>query len=134
MSWRGLVQAVAWIWYHASRTPSSYILPGEESSGCSGVLLPPARPMTYIFDPSILHAATRNVLDLGTPQAIFSAVAEELATRYPGHVRYDHKWLFNNAGGAMGALSLLHGSLSEYVLFFGTPIGTERHSGRYLTE
>ncbi len=90
--------------------------------------------MSYIFDPNPLHAATRKVLDLGTPQAMFSALAEELAMCYSEHVRYDHKWLFNNAGGAMGVLSLLHGSLSEYVLFFGTPIGTEGHSGRYFTE
>jgi len=90
--------------------------------------------MSYIFDPNALHAATRAVLDLGTPQAMFSALAEELAMCYPGHVRYDNTWLFNNAGGAMGVLSLLHGSLSEYALFFGTPIGTEGHSGRYLTE
>ena len=90
--------------------------------------------MSYIFDPKVLHAATRNALDLGRPQAMFSAVAEELAMLYRGHVRYDHRWLFNNAGGAMGVLSLLHGSLSEYLLFFGTPIGTEGHSGRYLAE
>ena len=31
----------------------------------------------------------------------------------------------------MGIMTVLHGSLSEYVLIFGSPIGTEGFSGRY---
>ena len=31
----------------------------------------------------------------------------------------------------MGAYCLLYSSLSEYVLLFGTPIGSGGHSGRY---
>lgn len=90
--------------------------------------------MTYLFDPDELHAATRKVVGLGTPRAQFAALAQALAARYPGHVRFDDRWLFNNAGGAMGAMTLLHASLSEYLIFFGTPIGTEGHSGRYRAQ
>ncbi len=90
--------------------------------------------MTYLFDPADLHAAARKVMGLGTPRAQFAALADDLAARYPGHVRFDDRWLFNNAGGAMGAMTLLHASLSEYLIFFGTPIGTEGHSGRYRAE
>jgi C-8 sterol isomerase len=39
--------------------------------------------------------------------------------------------MFNLAAGATGMMTVLHGSLSEYLLLFGSPIGTEAFSGRY---
>ena len=42
----------------------------------------------------------------------------------------DLQWIFVNAGGWMGSMCLLHASLSEYVLLFGTAVDTTGHSGR----
>jgi C-8 sterol isomerase len=58
----------------------------------------------------------------------------ELDKRYHGYINPKINWVFNNAGGAMGAMTLLHGSLQEYLIIFGTPIGTEGHSGRYRAD
>ena len=34
----------------------------------------------------------------------------------------------------MGAMCVLHASLTEYVMIFGTPVGTEGHTGRFLVD
>jgi C-8 sterol isomerase len=62
---------------------------------------------------------------------MFSVVTRELVARYPGLIDPQPEWIFNNAGGAMGTLAILHASVREYVIFFGTPIGTMGHTGRY---
>jgi len=89
--------------------------------------------MTHVFEPDDLHEIAK--LGVGKPNdEAFETIIETLEERYPDHVRPTRRWIFNNAGGAMGALMLLHASLSEYMILFGSPIGTSGHSGRYATE
>ncbi len=87
----------------------------------------------YLFDPVVLDKIRRKGIGKPVHEA-FDIITRELAKAYPGQIRTRHDWIFNNAGGAMGQLNLLHGSLSEYLIFFGTCIGTEGHSGRYASE
>lgn len=90
--------------------------------------------MAAIFDPERLHGMARDALGLPLDGA-FDTITAALAAAYPGHVYTGpRRWIFNNAGGAMGQIAILHASLTEYVLFFGTPIGTAGHSGRYGCE
>ncbi len=90
--------------------------------------------MGYVFDVDELEAAVQTGIGKD-PEAAMDAITADLARRYPGRINTKERdWILNNAGGAMGQITLLYCSLNEYLLFFGTPIGTEGHSGRYGTD
>ncbi|KAM8962376.1 sigma non-opioid intracellular receptor 1 [Pelodytes ibericus] len=69
-------------------------------------------------------------------EVAFSKIIIELRKKHPGHILPDEdlQWVFVNAGGWMGSMCLLHASLTEYVLLFGTAVDTGGHSGRYWAE
>lgn len=86
------------------------------------------------LDTDVLHRCVKQAVGLPKDQ-LFAALTRNLHEAYPSLIADEApQWIFNNAGGAMGQLSLLYASLNEYLLMFGTPIGTEGHSGRYRTQ
>lgn len=89
--------------------------------------------MAYLFNPDRLHEIVRRHLDLPRDEQ-FRNIIDDLAREYPGHIETRQDWLFNLAGGVVGIMTILHASLSEYVLLFGTPIGAQGYSGRYLMD
>jgi C-8 sterol isomerase len=86
--------------------------------------------MAYLFHPDRLHEIARKYVNV-PPEQLVQGVTDDLARAYPGHIETRRRWLFNLAGGCVGVMSVLHASLSEYVLLFGTPIGAGGFSGRY---
>ena len=85
--------------------------------------------MAYVFDPDVLAEVARG--RLGEPRAeMFRHIRQDLALRYPGRIGAEEEWVFNNAGGVTGMFTILYASLTEYVIIFGSPIGTEGHTGR----
>ncbi|ORC90285.1 putative C-8 sterol isomerase [Trypanosoma theileri] len=97
------------------------------------------RPENWVFEPKelqaiaqrgIANAQSRHGVNASAEHVIESVIAE-VARVYPKHVRSTGEWLWNNAGGAMGSMTVLHSSFSEYLIIFGTNVGTEGHTGRY---
>ncbi|CCD26631.1 C-8 sterol isomerase ERG2 NDAI_0I00620 [Naumovozyma dairenensis CBS 421] len=96
-------------------------------------------PKHFIFDPVTLNQICNSVLVKHDPssehfhtEALLRDVRDALAAHYGEEYinKYSNEeWVFNNAGGAMGQMIILHASISEYVILFGTAVGTEGHSG-----
>jgi len=73
---------------------------------------------------------------LVTKQELFNEVAKAMKKEYGNNIHWNddpkkQPWWFVNVGGTMGQMTILHCSCSEYIMIFGTPLGTEGHSGRY---
>lgn len=90
----------------------------------------------FIFDQNVLQqVAQRNIEKYqNDTNAMIENIALDLEKEYPGHISLKQEWVFNNAGGAMGSMWILHGSVTEYIIIFGTPVGTEGHTGRFLAD
>lgn len=88
--------------------------------------------MSQLFDLETLETIARN--SMGKPHGeMVSSIVQQTATAWPGHIDANpqRRWLFSLTAGAVGVMTLLHASCSEYLIIFGTPIGTEGFSGRY---
>ncbi|TVY23812.1 C-8 sterol isomerase [Lachnellula hyalina] len=91
----------------------------------------------YIFSTSELHDLSLRAISThgNDTAAVVTFIAGELSEKLPGgYVNLDQEWIFNNAGGAMGAMYILHASVTEYLIIFGTAVGTEGHSGRHTAD
>jgi C-8 sterol isomerase len=61
-----------------------------------------------------------------------AAIHAELYAKYPGRVLHKDslQWTFINQCGVMCSACLLHGSITEYVMFYGCVMDTSGHSGQ----
>ncbi|OWF56047.1 Sigma non-opioid intracellular receptor 1 [Mizuhopecten yessoensis] len=74
--------------------------------------------------------------DFGIGQGVefsYSKIKTELRKRFPGHIlsEEDEQWMFMNARSWKGKMCILHASLSEYILLFGTDVDIVSFFGRY---
>ncbi|MFO0549276.1 MAG: ERG2 family protein [Polyangiaceae bacterium] len=91
--------------------------------------------MRYVFDPEVLHETAKLAVEGGgSLKDKVAIIRGRLNEIYPGQINLEDEWVFNIAGGAMGQMTVLHASVSEYVIVFGTPIGTEGFSGRFMAD
>lgn len=67
----------------------------------------------YIFTPAQLHDLSQRAIGAhgNDTRAVVSYIVGELSEKLPGgYVNLDEEWIFNNAGGAMGAMYIIHAS------------------------
>ena len=84
----------------------------------------------HIFDPEIIDQCA--LAGIGHPKPeMFDRIARAIEQRYPGTIYHDQPWIYSIAGGAMIQMKLYFASLHEYIMIWGTPIGSEGHSGRH---
>ncbi|KAJ7691736.1 ERG2 and Sigma1 receptor like protein-domain-containing protein [Mycena rosella] len=91
----------------------------------------------YVFDPAQLNELARAAIAAASSPSdttgMIQHIVANLTATYPATrvaINTDAgEWVFNNAGGAMGALYIIHASVTEYLFIFGTPLGTEGHTG-----
>lgn len=85
-----------------------------------------------VFDPDIVHQCSMACLGRPKPE-MFDVFAESLASHYPGILDFSQPWIYSIAGGAMIQMKVYYASMTEYIMIWGTPIGSEGHSGRHFT-
>ncbi|KAJ5803456.1 C-8 sterol isomerase [Penicillium pulvis] len=91
----------------------------------------------YIFDPEHLHDLSQRAIKSHgeDTRSIVNFIVSELEEKVgPKYLSVEEEWVFNNAGGAMGAMYIIHASITEYLIVFGTAIGTEGHTGRHTAD
>jgi C-8 sterol isomerase len=67
----------------------------------------------YIFTPPQLHDLSLRAIGAhgNDTRAVVAYIVGELSDKLPGgYVNLDEEWIFNNAGGAMGAMYIIHAS------------------------
>lgn len=84
-----------------------------------------------IFDPDVVHQCALRAIGKPKP-AMFEVFADAMEEHYPGVLDRGQPWIYSIAGGAMIQMKLYYASLYEYIMIWGTPIGSEGHSGRHL--
>ncbi|EPQ31926.1 uncharacterized protein PFL1_00125 [Pseudozyma flocculosa PF-1] len=97
----------------------------------------------YIFDHADLYKIASGAVAAhpNDTHAIFDDILTQLRAdpkKAPylnaNHFSQPEEWMFNNAGGAMGSMFIIHASITEYLIFFGSPVGTEGHTGRHTAD
>lgn len=85
----------------------------------------------FRFDPEVVHGCAMQAIDLPKPR-MFEVFADAMEAHYPGVLDRSQPWIYSVAGGAMIQMKLFYASLSEYIMIWGTPIGSEGFSGRHF--
>ena len=71
----------------------------------------------YVFEPTQLHGFAKSAIAQhgnDTRAIVADIVANLQTTSAQPYVNLDQEWIFNNAGGAMGAMYVIHASKLQH--------------------
>ena len=85
----------------------------------------------YVFDPEVVHECAMKCIGLPKPR-MFDVFGEAMEERYPQLLDHAQPWVYSIAGGSLIQMKLFYASMTEYVMIWGTPIGSEGLSGRHM--
>lgn len=96
----------------------------------------------YVFTPGSLHELAKAAIAAAPEPNDIKFMVEYIRTNlsetYPSDIisinPNSSEWVLSNAGGAMGAMYVIHASITEYLIIFGTPLGTEGHTGLHTAD
>lgn len=86
----------------------------------------------YIFDPQVVHECATSMIGRRKPE-MFEVFHEEMSLHYPGLLDDSQPWVYSIAGGSLIQMKMFYASFNEYVMIWGTPIGSSGFSGRHVT-
>jgi C-8 sterol isomerase len=75
----------------------------------------------YILNPKDLHDLSLRAIGAhgNDTRSVVGFIVSELSEKLPGgYINLDEEWIFNNAGGAMGAMYIIHASTSFAPIFY----------------
>lgn len=87
----------------------------------------------YIFEPAQLHDLSQRAIAAhgndtrAVVEYIVSGLQEKVGANY---LNFDQEWVFNNAGGAMGAMYIIHASEFLFCMYYELELTSAiRHHG-----
>lgn len=88
-----------------------------------------------LFDDELLHQITNNAVQANMSlEETFANITAELKFHYGPHITTSEEWQFNCAGGFKSAMKILHISITEYIMFWGSSVSATGMSGRHFGE
>jgi C-8 sterol isomerase len=86
--------------------------------------------VAFVFDPDTLRDICRKNLTLPLEERL-EVIMDELDKEYPNRIRRKKTWVFRMCGGSLGMLTIMYASITEFLVIFGSPTGSEGYTGRY---